>query len=113
MFDKFNPHWNNYDRRKNAIFVGTVLGQLNDLLQERGYVFLDDALDRLGFGIPETFEGQYLGWLRDPKPGEGDGFISFGIWDNGFREGMDWLDGKSDLMVFRFNVDSSPILDDV
>lgn len=103
LFDKFNPHWDNHDRRKNAIFVGIVLGQLNDLLREQGYVFLNDALELLGF--ESTIEGMIVGWLRDSDPDEGDGYVSFGIWDQGFREGMDWIDGKSDLMVFRFNVD--------
>lgn len=109
LYDKFHPGWDNYDRKKNAIFVGQVLGELNDLLRERGYVLLDEALGRLGFDIPDDSEGEYEGWVYEPDPEVGDGYISFGVWDNGFAEGLDWINGKSDILVMRFNVDRLPI----
>ncbi len=111
LFDKFNPHWDNYNRKNNAIFVGLVLGELNELLQTRGHVFLNEAFERLGFEC--TPFGARFGWDRHPVRNERDGFISFGIWDHGFRVGLDWLEGKSDLMTLRFNIDTTPILDDM
>jgi hypothetical protein len=86
-----------------------VLGELNDLLRERGYVLLDEALGRLGFPIPDDSEGEYEGWVYNPHPDFGDGYISFGIWDNGFSEGMDWLNGKVDVIKLKFNVDRVPL----
>jgi hypothetical protein len=109
LFDKFHPCWDNYDRRKNAIFVGLALGELNDQLRERGFVTLNQVLERLHFGERETSEGDYEGWVFEPDPEYGDGYISFGIWDNGFTEGMDWINGKSDLIKLRFNVDRVPL----
>jgi hypothetical protein len=109
LFDKFNPYWDNYDRRNNAIFVGKVLGELNDLLRERGYVYLDDALGRLGFELPDGLEGQFEGWVYEPDPKYGDGYISVGVWDQGFTDGMDWINGKSDILVMRFNIDRVPL----
>lgn len=109
LMDKFHPGWDNYDRKKNAIFVGLVLGELNDLLRERGYVLLDEALGRLGFDIPDGSEGEYEGWVYEPHPDYGDGYISFGIWDDGFAAGMDWLNGKVDVIKIKFNVDRVPI----
>lgn len=109
LFDKFNPHWNNYDRRENAIFVGKVLGELNDLLREHGHVTLNEARIRLGFGGTESSEGDFEGWVYDPDPEYGDGYISFGVWDGGFNAGMDWITGKSDILKIRFNIDRVPL----
>lgn len=109
LFDKFNPYWNNYDRKKNAVFVGVVLGELNDLLREKGVVTLNEALKRLGFETTEGSEDDYEGWVYEPDPKYGDGFISFGIWDYGFAAGMDWLEGRSEILKVRFNVDRVPI----
>lgn len=109
LFDKFNPYWDNYNKKNNAIFVGEVLGELNDLLRERGYVYLDDALGRLGFEISDGLEGQYEGWVYEPDPKYGDGYISFGIWDQGFANGMDWINGRCDVVKIRFNIDRVPL----
>lgn len=109
LLDKFHPVWDNYDRRKNAIFVGLALGELNDRLREDGVVTLNQVLERLCFGGTETSEGDFEGWVFEPDPEYGDGYISFGIWDKGFSEGRDWLDGKIDVIKLRFNVDRVPI----
>lgn len=110
LFDKFHPRWDNYDRKKNAIFVGLVLGELNDQLREHGFVTLNEALDRLGFGCTNDREGDYEGWVYEPDPNVGDGYISFGVWDHGFADGLDWINGKSDILVMRFNVDRLPLI---
>lgn len=102
-FDKLNPLWNNTDRRQNPIFVTFVQQHLNDVLQVRGWVSLNDALRELGF--PQDIVGDSIGWLRDPEPGEGDGRIYFGVWDQGFARGKDWIQGKVDVLPLSFNVD--------
>lgn len=109
LFDKFHPRWDNYDRKKNAIFVGLALGELNDQLREHGIVTLNEVLERLGFGCTEDSEGDTEGWVYEPDPNVGDGYISFGVWDNGFADGLDWINGKSDILVMRFNVDRLPL----
>lgn len=109
LFDKFNCLWDNYDRRNNAIFLGKVLGELNDLLREKGHVTLNEALKRLGFGDTETSEGDFEGWVYEPDPRYGDGYISFGVWDQGFTNGMDWVNGRCDVLKIRFNIDRVPL----
>lgn len=109
LFDKFNPYWDLGDRKKNAIFVGLVLGRLNDQLRENGFVTLNQALRSLGYPATETNEGDCEGWVFEPDPEYGDGYISFGIWDNGFAAGMDWLNGKVDVIKLSFNVDRVPL----
>lgn len=107
LFDKFNPYWDNSDRKKNAIFVGLVLGRLNDQLREHGFVTLNQALKALGFKTIQ--EGDYEGWVFEPDPKYGDGYITFGVWDDGFAAGMDWLNGDVDILKVRFNVDRVPL----
>jgi hypothetical protein len=104
-FDKLNPMWDNVDRRKNPVFVSFVQECMNDLLQTRGYVSLNDVLRFLGF--PSDIVGDSVGWLRDPKPGEGDGRIYFGVWDRGFAHGKDWIQGNVDVLPISFNVDKA------
>ena len=110
LFDKFNPNWDNYDRKKNAIFVGLILGELNDRLRECGHVTLNEALEALGFEETETSEGDFEGWVFDPDPKFGDGYITFGVWDSGFAAGMDWINGKVDVIKLRFNIDRVPLV---
>lgn len=102
-FDKHNPFWNEEDRKQNARFVHYVQSHLNDLLRARGYVSLNEALELLGF--ERTVRGGQQGWVRDPEPDEGDGYIDFGVWAEGFARGKEWLNGDLDVMTLYFNVD--------
>lgn len=104
-FDKFNPHWDNINRKQNPIFVAMVQQDLNDLLRVRGYVTLNEALKLLGF--ERTRWGDQIGWLREPVSGEGDGYVYLGVWDEGFAHGKDWIQGKLDVMGISFNVDKT------
>jgi hypothetical protein len=106
-FDKTNPYWNNQDRRQNPIFVSRVQEHLNALLRARGYVPLNEALELLGF--ERTIVGGMNGWVQNPGPEEGDGYIYFGVWDRGMAYGKDWISGKLDVMTLTFNVDRSEI----
>ncbi len=101
-FDKHNPYWDDR-RRENALFVHSVQRYLNDLLRVRGYVSLNEALELLGF--ERTIRGGQQGWIRDVDPEEGDGYIDFGVWAEGFARGKEWLNGDLDVKVLYFNVD--------
>lgn len=50
---------------------------LNDLLVAQRFVFLNDMYRRLG--MPETVEGQQVGWVFDPKKPNGDNCIKLRI----------------------------------
>lgn len=51
--------------------------QFNDLLILRGYVFLNEVYKALD--LPQTAEGQVVGWFNDPESGECQ--VDFGITD--------------------------------
>ena len=103
VFDKYNPRWDNQNLRRNPLYVSYVQSELNLLLRIRGYVSLNEALELLGF--ERTIRGGQAGWLRDPDPGEGDGRIDFGVWEEGFHRGKEWLHGELDAIRLYFNVD--------
>jgi hypothetical protein len=93
-FDSTNKNHQN-DERQNYFWLGVAQGMMNDKLEAKGYVMLNDVYRALG--IEETGEGQLLGWsLAAP----GDNFIDFGVdrpWNNPPRP-----DGRI-LLDFNFN----------
>jgi hypothetical protein len=68
LFDSKNPNWvDNQDQ--NELFIQSVQNRVNDVVQIRGHVTLNDVRDLLGF--PRVTEGQLVGWTKYP--------IDFGI----------------------------------
>lgn len=92
------------NRNYNLMFIKAQQAYFNNLLQVRGFVFLNDVLDALG--IDQIPEGQALGWL---KKGNGDGYIDFGVFDsNGdvtLNGNEDYVNGYEDSLFLDFNVD--------
>lgn len=101
-FDESCSGWTR-NAEENMFYIKQVQASLNDLLQRRGHVFLNEAYDRLGF--PRTKAGQIVGWVYDEDHPIGDNFIDFGMFNlhdetkrafaNGYEKSI-WLD---------FNVD--------
>ena len=88
----------------NLMFLRANQKYLNDKLQSRGHVFLNDVFD--GLGMERTVEGSVVGWVKD---GAGDGYIDFGIFDGDdnwvvktdkTREGSILLDFNVDGVVY-------------
>lgn len=67
-FFEDNKHWSD-NPEYNRLFIQTQFNWLNDLLQARGYVFINDVYDALG--VEKTQYGQLHGWKKGP--------IEFGI----------------------------------
>lgn len=81
----------------------------NDLLLKRGYIFLNEVYERLGF--PHSPEGSVVGWQRD---GDGDGYIDFNIFRHNPETDDDYysyaeLSLAHNAYLLDFNVDG-PIL---
>lgn len=112
VFNEKNPNWNPVGN-ENQMFLNFIQSQANDLLRMQGHVFLNEVYDLLGFDPTEA--GQIVGWVKNPrldsKTNEptGDGYIDFGVWNEGIYEGKQWLNGNKDAQLLEFNVDG-PIL---
>lgn len=87
----------------NAVFLKSRERWVNDRLQARGHVFLNDVLDELG--LERTPQGSQVGWVLN-NPNGGDNFISFGLTDQADMRGfVDFMRGANEDVLLDFNVD--------
>ena len=84
----------------NLMFLRSIENYLNDLLNSRGHVFLNEALDALG--MKRTREGSVVGWL---KGSGGDDYVDLGFTEYYTDEYSDVQDGYLRNIHLNFNVD--------
>lgn len=102
IFDSRSRQWSK-DPQMNITYLMAQQRYFNNLLQSRGHVFLNEVYDALG--VDRTKGGQLVGWLRNRAPGEGDGFIDFGIGHYGEEIKLDPMCGWGYVISLDFNVD--------
>jgi len=97
FFDQLCPSWNK-ESEYNLVFLDAQQCYVNNLLEARGHVMLNEVYE--GLGIPHSSAGAVVGWVL----GHGDGYIDFGIWDgnNGSRN---FVNGREGAILLDFNVD--------
>ena len=106
--DEHSDAWERNDDY-NLMFLRSEQSFANDKLISRGYLFLNEVYERLGF--KPTKAGQIVGWIYNPENNpEGDNYVDFGITDL-YRK-SDSGDGYEETILLNFNVDG-PILDKV
>lgn len=99
LFGPDNPYYNPTPDY-NMIWLRGIQSSLNDQLQVRGWISLNDAYKQLGFEPNKA--GQVMGWILD---GEGDDYVDFGIYaDNATERMIDFLSGREDCILLDFNV---------
>lgn len=78
----------------------------NHRLQSRGYLFLNEVYELLGF--EETLAGSELGWVyaKDGDNEHGDNYVDFG-----FHNDLNFMEGNEYSVWLDFNVDDTPIKD--
>lgn len=105
-FDEGNELWSRVPGM-NRLTLTNQQNWLNDRLNNRGYVFLNDVYKALGF--PETPGGQVVGWLSEGHrnfDGETmDGFVDLGLVEieKAGRDG--YVDPFEGVVLLDFNVD--------
>ena len=100
-FDAYNSdqHTNNLEYNKDFLILQQ--NAANEMLQRRGYLFLNEVYDMLGFAaIPE---GQLVGWIGSDK------YVDFGLFEARNADCIDFVNsnnnGKDHIFVLDFNVD--------
>lgn len=83
----------------NRQFILGVQDHMNNLLHQRGHVFLNEVYDALG--LPRTKEGAVVGWVLN----NGDNFVDFGLYDSTKEGGRDFINGYEKSVLLDFNVD--------
>lgn len=79
IFDEYNSSWVD-SNILNAHFLRNAQCKANDILREKGHVFLSEAWELVGYepkSKEEIAMGRVCGWVE----GYGDGFVDFGISD--------------------------------
>lgn len=104
FFDEGNPNWEK-NADFNLMFLHSQQTYANQLLRARGYLFLNEVYDALGF--PKTKAGQIVGWIYN-----GNNEIDFGIYDISKQSTRDFINGYERTFLMDFNVDG-PIIDKV
>lgn len=99
FFDSYSVQWRKIPEY-NLIFLNHAQKAANDMLYMKGHVFLNEVYDLLG--IPRSQAGSVVGWMKN---GEGDGHITFGIYDVNKSGARDFVNGYNDAILLDFNVD--------
>lgn len=107
IFDNGNTGWTK-DPESNMFFLKQQEAYANDRLQTKGYLFLNEVYDMLGF--PRTKAGQCVGWVYDPEHPNGDNYVDFGIVNVYSEANRRFVNGYERSVVLDFNVDGN-ILD--
>lgn len=90
------------DPEYNLMFLRRQQDYANEVLQHKGYIFLNEVYDLLG--IPRTKAGQVVGWIYNKDNPEGDNYVDFGIY-NPKEANRRFVDGYEYNILLDFNVD--------
>jgi hypothetical protein len=98
LMDEVNPNFIKNVEYMDA-FIRCQQNYANDRLRAKGHVFLNEVYEWLGF--EHTTAGAVVGWVLD---GDGDGYIDFGLYEDGKLRDMSeprvWLDFNVDGVVY-------------
>lgn len=100
VFDESNPYWEN-NSDYNLSFLRAEQSHANNLLMARGYLFLNEIQERLGF--QPTKAGQIVGWVYNPDNPDTDNYVDFGITESNRDLGDDY----APCFLLDFNVDGN------
>jgi len=96
FFDESSTEWRK-DAELNRLFVQCQQNYLNQLLQARGHVFLNEAYDALG--LERSSAGRVVGWIIGD---DGDNYIDFGMYE---AQNSRFINGTERSILLDFNVD--------
>lgn len=103
-FNKDCAGWSD-NAEKNLFFLKRQQDYANELLEAKGYLFLNDVYSMLG--IPQSKAGQAVGWAYDKNV---VAKIDFGIYTINREENQQFVNGLEKNVLLDFNVDGD-ILD--
>lgn len=99
FFDESCPGWTK-DPEYNLMFLRNQQQYANDLLESRGYLFLNEVYEMLG--IQRTRQGQVIGWVYDKDVIDK---VDFGIYNIANPANRRFVNGYERSILLDFNVD--------
>lgn len=100
VFDESNPYWEN-NSDYNLSLLRAEQSHANNLLMARGYLFLNEVHERLGF--QPTKAGQIVGWVYNPDNPDIDNYVDFGM----IESNRDLGDDYAPCFLLDFNIDGN------
>ena len=100
VFDESNPYWEN-NSDYNLSLLRAEQSHANNLLMARGYLFLNEVHERLGF--QPTKAGQIVGWVYNPDNQDIDNYVDFGM----IESNRDLGDDYAPCFLLDFNIDGN------
>lgn len=88
---------------KNKVFLLQLQQHMNDRLQARGHVLLNEIYDALG--VASTQAGCVMGWVYKPKDPGYASYIDFGLHDVCREGSRDFVNGRERVVIIDPNVD--------
>lgn len=101
-FDETCRSWTR-NAELNLAFLMQQQNFLNERLQSRGYLSLNDVYEALGF--QQSGVGQVIGWVYDPKNPDLHNYVDFGIHDLYDEQKRAFVNGYEKSIWLNFNVD--------
>ncbi len=98
-FDETSTAWVP-DAEDNKFFLMRQQDYANEKLKAKGYLFLNEVLDMLGF--QRVRAGQAVGWMLN---GDGDGYVDFGVFNIHSEPNRNFVNGLEKSIWLNFNVD--------
>lgn len=106
-FDETCPMWTR-DYEHNRYFLEMQQKAANDILQRRGWIFLNEVYAMLGFD--KTPMGHEVGWYYDADGSRDcDNFVDFGMYDANDENKRLFINGKEKAIWLDFNVDTEDL----
>lgn len=99
FFDEGNPNYE-ANAEYNKVFLRAQQNYLNDRLQAKGHVVLNEVYRALGF--EDTSAGAVVGWVISEG---GDNFIDFGLYNVDSERARAFVNGDERAILLDFNVD--------
>lgn len=100
-----SKEWDNdYEYNLNNLILRQKYA--NDLLRSRGYLFLNEVYQMLGFPVTPT--GQDVGWIYERDNPIGDNYVDFGMSKVCASDGLTGIDRmcpQNNAILLDFNVD--------
>lgn len=99
VFDESSIYWQK-NAELNKIFLACQQNYMNDRLNDKGHVFLNEVYDALG--MAHTKAGAVVGWVK----GAGNAnYIDFGVYNINRQKNADFVNGYERSVLLDFNVD--------
>lgn len=102
LFDESSPYWRKGNPELNLLFIRSREKAFTLELKGRNRVILNDVYE--AFGLPETAEGQIVGWVYDETDPSCDCAVDFGI-DENSANFKDFMSGKNEFIYLTLNHD--------